>query len=348
SFTFTANTTGSHRLLLRGWISTYPNNTEYLQANTFYIDNVLIKDTSVETLAFSDYYPFGMPMPNRVSGANGYRYAFQGQEKDPETGKEAFKLRLWDGRIGRWLTTDPKKQYDSPYLAMGNNPMTRVDPDGGRDETIYKYGDKEVEVKDGVDKTIILDNQSQFDQAVAWASIINSQQVTKWWRYGAAWLYESDYKAYSGFYNSVNHYESFNLSNGWDYLFGGPSIQRRPDIGTPLGASGVFAWIGGGGYIKGVRYATASGESLNLLRSTEFAAQSAEGIAKYVKLLEQGKPVQAIFTYTHKGKTFILDGHHRVQAALTSQKSIEIMDLSAKQAESLFFNKYTEIIKGIH
>ncbi|MCD2261044.1 hypothetical protein, partial [Psychroserpens luteolus] len=41
SFTFTANTTGSHRLLLRGWISTYPNNTEYLQANTFYIDNVL-------------------------------------------------------------------------------------------------------------------------------------------------------------------------------------------------------------------------------------------------------------------------------------------------------------------
>ncbi|MCD2260799.1 RHS repeat-associated core domain-containing protein, partial [Psychroserpens luteolus] len=137
SFTFTANTTGSHRLLLRGWISTYPNNTEYLQANTFYIDNVLIKDTSVETLAFSDYYPFGMPMPNRVSGANGYRYAFQGQEKDPETGKEAFKLRLWDGRIGRWLTTDPKKQYASPYLAMGNNPISRVDPDGGEDNPIY-------------------------------------------------------------------------------------------------------------------------------------------------------------------------------------------------------------------
>lgn len=69
-------------------------------------------------------------MPNRnVEGD--YRYAFQGQEKDPETGKEAFELRLWDSRIGRWLTTDPYGQYSSPYLGMGNNPISMMDPDGG-------------------------------------------------------------------------------------------------------------------------------------------------------------------------------------------------------------------------
>ncbi len=80
----------------------------------------------------TDYYPFGMPMPNRtLSGAEEYRYAYQGQEVDPETGKEAFQLRLWDSRIGRWLTTDPYSQYHSPYLGMGNNPITMVDPDGG-------------------------------------------------------------------------------------------------------------------------------------------------------------------------------------------------------------------------
>ncbi len=60
-----------------------------------------------------------------------YRYAYQGQEKDTETGKEAFELRLWDSRIGRWLTTDPYGQFNSPYLGMGNNPITMVDPDGG-------------------------------------------------------------------------------------------------------------------------------------------------------------------------------------------------------------------------
>ena len=80
----------------------------------------------------NDYYPFGMPMPNRhIQDANAYRYAYQGQEKDPETGKEAFELRLWDGRIGRWLTTDPAGQYSSPYLGMGNNPISLTDPDGG-------------------------------------------------------------------------------------------------------------------------------------------------------------------------------------------------------------------------
>ena len=83
---------------------------------------------------YTDYYPFGMPMPRRsLIGPDGYRYAFQGQEKDPETGKEAFELRLWDSRIGRWLTTDPAGQYASPYLGMGNNWINVIDPDGGQD-----------------------------------------------------------------------------------------------------------------------------------------------------------------------------------------------------------------------
>lgn len=78
-------------------------------------------------------------MPNRnVEGD--YRYAYQGQEKDPETEKEAFELRLWDSRIGRWLTTDPARQFASPYLGMGNNPISGVDPDGGYVYIIGKDG----------------------------------------------------------------------------------------------------------------------------------------------------------------------------------------------------------------
>ncbi len=69
-------------------------------------------------------------MPSRNALSN-YRYAFQGQEIDQETGMEAFQLRLWDGRIGRWLSTDPYGQYNSPYLGMGNNPLSGIDSDGG-------------------------------------------------------------------------------------------------------------------------------------------------------------------------------------------------------------------------
>jgi len=83
--------------------------------------------------AKADYYPFGMPMPAHQVTDSNYRYEFQGQEKDPETGMEAFELRLWEGRLGRWLTVDPMGQYDSPYLGMGNNPINRIDPSGGSD-----------------------------------------------------------------------------------------------------------------------------------------------------------------------------------------------------------------------
>ena len=96
---------------------------------------VIAKDGAGNAAALvhaTDYYPFGMPMPNRqIVGGEPYRYAYQGQEKDPETGKEAFQLRLWDSRIGRWLTRDPMSIHHSPYLGMGNNPIIMVDPNGG-------------------------------------------------------------------------------------------------------------------------------------------------------------------------------------------------------------------------
>ena len=44
-----------------------------------------------------------------------------------------FELRMYDPLIGRWLQVDPERQHSSPYLSMGNNPIMRVDPDGGFD-----------------------------------------------------------------------------------------------------------------------------------------------------------------------------------------------------------------------
>jgi hypothetical protein len=38
---------------------------------------------------------------------------------------------MYDPVIGRWLVPDPYKQYFSPYLSMGNNPINLIDPNGG-------------------------------------------------------------------------------------------------------------------------------------------------------------------------------------------------------------------------
>jgi RHS repeat-associated protein len=99
---------------------------------TDHLGNVraVVQKGNSQPISVTDYYPFGEQLAGRNTQSD-YRYAFQGQELDKETGMEAFQLRLWDGRIGRWLSKDPKGQYSSPYLGMGNNPIGLTDPDGG-------------------------------------------------------------------------------------------------------------------------------------------------------------------------------------------------------------------------
>ena len=41
-----------------------------------------------------------------------------------------FHARMYDPATGRWLVPDPAEQFANPYLAMANNPVSYVDPDG--------------------------------------------------------------------------------------------------------------------------------------------------------------------------------------------------------------------------
>jgi RHS repeat-associated protein len=73
-----------------------------------------------------------MPGRNYVNSLN-FPFAYQGQEKDAETNLINFELRQYDARLGRWYNPDPNRQHHSPYLAMGNNPVSSIDPNGGQD-----------------------------------------------------------------------------------------------------------------------------------------------------------------------------------------------------------------------
>ena len=88
---------------------------------------------NIEVLSFSDYYPHGSKLPARnfVASISSRHNNYQGQEKDEETGFLNFELRQYDPRIGRWFNPDPMGQYHSPYMAMGNNPISVIDPTGG-------------------------------------------------------------------------------------------------------------------------------------------------------------------------------------------------------------------------
>lgn len=86
-----------------------------------------------------DYFPFGSQMPGRTySGEDKYRYGFNGKENDDEVKGEGnqqdYGLRIYDTRIGRFLSMDMLyKDYPelTPYQFASNTPIRAVDLDGG-------------------------------------------------------------------------------------------------------------------------------------------------------------------------------------------------------------------------
>ncbi|MCA6515316.1 MAG: hypothetical protein IM577_06925, partial [Chitinophagaceae bacterium] len=114
-------------------VSTNNNSTSYFEA---------------EVQSVQDYYAFGMQMPGRkLSG--GYRYGFNGKENDNEVKGEGnqidFGARIYDQRLGRWLSLDPlftKYPNWSAYNFTMDNPILFIDPDGKvvivKDITSYK------------------------------------------------------------------------------------------------------------------------------------------------------------------------------------------------------------------
>jgi RHS repeat-associated protein len=69
------------------------------------------------------------------SAGNGHvrnRYGYQGQERENTfaLNLNEFEARHYDGQIGRWMVQDPANQFASPYVGMGNDWVSGVDPDG--------------------------------------------------------------------------------------------------------------------------------------------------------------------------------------------------------------------------
>jgi len=76
----------------------------------------------------SDYYPFGMEMPNRTYSSSTARYGQYGQEKTPEIDENHYTAQYWeyDSRLGRRWNMDPKPNVSiSNYACFANNPISK-------------------------------------------------------------------------------------------------------------------------------------------------------------------------------------------------------------------------------
>jgi RHS repeat-associated protein len=90
-----------------------------------------------EINSISNYYAYGMLMVGNSYNTSNTTFGYQGKEKDSELEGEGcaydFGARLLDPRVGRWLSMDPlaeKFPSESPYSAMGNDAVNKIDPNG--------------------------------------------------------------------------------------------------------------------------------------------------------------------------------------------------------------------------
>ena len=81
-----------------------------------------------DILTETDYYPFGMVMPERSYMSSEYRYGYNQQEGDLEIGGDfsSYRFRIYNSRLARFYSIDPASAripYNSPYNFAENKPI---------------------------------------------------------------------------------------------------------------------------------------------------------------------------------------------------------------------------------
>jgi RHS repeat-associated protein len=107
------------------------------------VDSVIgssVDHYEAEIVSAHDYHPFGMIQEGRHWELGSYRYGFNGKENDNEVKGEGnqqdYGLRVYDPRLGKFLSVDPlTKEYPfyTPYQFAGNKPIRFIDIDGGEE-----------------------------------------------------------------------------------------------------------------------------------------------------------------------------------------------------------------------
>jgi RHS repeat-associated protein len=82
-------------------------------------------------VAAFDYLPFGDAMHAPAGSApDAVRYRYIGRELDPDTGLYDFRARWYDPTLGRFYGPDAMRQFPSPYVYAGGDPILYLDPSG--------------------------------------------------------------------------------------------------------------------------------------------------------------------------------------------------------------------------
>jgi len=178
-------------------------------------------------------------MPRRsFSSASAYKFGFNGKENDNEVkglgNQQDYGMRIYDGRIGRFLSTDPLFKnfpWYTPYQFAGNRPIVAIDLEGLEpQEHPYQL--------QPIGKT--------FTGVTTEGNVYSSYQVNSPTN-GQTWVakIEQIYDLPNGFKGSIDYFLYYNKDAGWQFWQKGDELSighRRRVEGANIIGQGTF-WI---------------------------------------------------------------------------------------------------------
>jgi len=145
-----------------GYVYMYVSNES---RNPVYIDNFQVVHQPGRIVEETHYYPGGLIMNGISSKALSFgepnnKLKFNGKEEQRQEFSDGsglewldFGARMYDNQIMRWTTADPhadKFNWQSPYVAMDNNPMNIIDPTGKSGEPVIDQKNKTITVTSNI------------------------------------------------------------------------------------------------------------------------------------------------------------------------------------------------------
>lgn len=126
-----------------GIIASLEGNNTYFYLKDHQQSTRVILNQDQQVMAVFDYTVFGA----LISAAGGsqpnlFDYRYTGQEYESETGLYNYRARFYDAELGRFLGIDPAHQFFSPYVYVGNNPVSFIDPTGRKSKNHWTVGQK--------------------------------------------------------------------------------------------------------------------------------------------------------------------------------------------------------------
>lgn len=319
---------------------------------------------------------------NTLNGLTVLDRGYTGHEHLQSIGLINMNARLYDPLLHRFLQTDnyiqdpSNTQNYNQYGYVFNNPLKYTDPSGnvsqgpGKDCVDCGWGST---IANGI--TTLAQNWDNW-RIKDWANKnINGHQFSEWWKNKVSFrnLFGGGHKD-AGPPPNMSRYTNISDTR---FITTSPSLVKfneykkdykqwvnkslvarllsgRPENPYMIASSGGLDWISGGGAVKFVKY---SGEALSALKKTEAfygAAQSETAIAEIIAKMKAGNPSifsEPIYTYAYKDAKYIVDGHHRIEAAIRSGGVIEAIELTGMGISSHFTKnllKIEEILAGWH